>query len=252
MTVKRINHTGRKKILQEDITIVVADLGPRVSQFTAEIALANYELPNDASVFVEAYALTLCQRFSFGQIGNFVQPDDLSLTRFDSVEGLKFRVRVVERIEGRKRILAEANQVSPRSADGDEQGSPLLPVCPSADMGDEIYKVEMEGSPVLSINSSVGDWRAVSTSSIFVAVVYPAVLRQILSEILFIEQHDDIEDEEDWRSQWLRFGRAMPNVGEVPDLNAATELRDWIDSVVGTFARIHGTLSTFAAGWKGA
>lgn len=252
MTVKRVNHTGRQKILQDDITVVVMDVGPRMSRFTADIKLVDYNLPKEAGVFVEAYALSLCQRFSFGQIGDYSPPDDLTLTSFASVESLKFRVKVVEQSEGRKRILAEADQISPRSQDGDALGSPLLPVRPSTDLGEVVYRVEMVDAPVLSINASVGDWRAVSTSSMFVAVVYPAVLRQILTEILVMDEHDDVDDEDDWRSQWLRFGCSMPNASEIPNLSETTELRDWIDSVVGAFARLHSTLSTFAAGWQGA
>jgi len=251
MTVKRINHTGRRKILQDDISIVVTDNGPRASRFSADIALVDYKLPNDAAVFVDAYGLSLFQRFSFGVVGDYSAPDDLTLTSFDSIESVKFRVKVVEQSDGRKRILAEADQISPRSEEGEQLGSSMLPVRPSMDLGDVVFKVEMADSPVLLVNASVGDWRAVSASSMFVSLVYPAVFQQILTEILLVQKHDDVEDDDDWRSRWLRFGRSMPNTSELPKVEDSIEIRDWIDSVVESFTRLHTTLSKFKHGWLG-
>ena len=114
MTIRRINHTGRAKIRREDIEIRIEDRGARKSSFSAEIKLADYALPDEANVYLEAYAPSICQRFSCGQIGNLHLPRDLVLSEFDSIENVKFRIKIVSSSKGNKHILAEADQLFSR------------------------------------------------------------------------------------------------------------------------------------------
>jgi hypothetical protein len=251
MTIRRINYTGRTRIRQEDVSICVSDKGPRRSEFVAKLNLTSYALPDDAAVFVEAYALSVCQRFSFGRIGYYSPPDVLCLSDFDNVDALKFRVKVVQRTDGNKHILAEADKIVAKRSDENSAKNPLLPVCPSPDLGQDVFRIEYSDAPLLQINAAVGDWKTVSTSPVFVALVYPSIIRQILERVLLQDEHDDTDDSEDWRSQWLRFALCQPNVGTIPDLNNEIEVYEWIDSVIDAFTRYHETLNLFKNTWTG-
>ncbi len=198
-----------------------------------------------------AYALSVCQRFSFGSIGNYSPPDVLHLSGFDSVDALKFRVKIVQRTEGNKHILAEADKIAPKRSDENGAKNPLLPVRPSSELGQDVFRIDYSDAPLLQINLAVGDWKAVSRSPVFIALVYPASMRQILERVLLQDKHDDVDDSEDWRSQWLNFALCLPNVGTKPDLNNEIEVREWIDSAIDAFTRHHETLNLFRDAWAG-
>lgn len=250
MTIKRINYTGRTRINREHINITVMEEEPRRSEFVANLDLSGYDLPQEAAVFVEAYALSVCQRFDFGRIGNFSPPETLCLSAFDNVDALKFRVKVVQLTQGKKHILAEADKITPGRADEDGARTPLLPVLPR-DLGEDVFRLDFTNDPVLRINSSVGDWKAVSTSRMFITLAYPSILRQILGCVLIQDRHDDVDDTGDWRSLWLRFTLSLPNVGPIPDVENAGDVLDWIDTAIDSFARNHGMLTMFKNAWLG-
>ena len=68
MSIRRINSTGRKKIVRGDARISVRPDPDGVLTFNAMINLADYDLPNDAHVFVEAYRQTTFMRFRHGTV----------------------------------------------------------------------------------------------------------------------------------------------------------------------------------------
>jgi hypothetical protein len=69
MSIRRINSTGRKKIVREDARIFVRTDSDGVLTFDAVLDLTNYNLPEDACVFVEAYRQTTFMRFPHGTVG---------------------------------------------------------------------------------------------------------------------------------------------------------------------------------------
>lgn len=254
MTIRRINHTGRIKIRREDVDIIVNDNGPRRSDFRATLNLTGYSLPDTANIFVEAYAPSVCQRFSFGEIGNFRAPERLVLSEFDSAASIKFRVKVIASSNGNKHILAEADQLSSNSGEDGDSVRPLLPVDRSNDLGDEVFRLDglnENDSPVLLINASIADWKSVSTSRLFVALAFPSIIRQILTVVLLRDGHTDMDDTEDWRSLWLRFAHSFPSVSEIPDPSNELAVEDWIETAVRAFAQFHDLLSHFQTSWTG-
>ncbi|MCC7409777.1 MAG: hypothetical protein IT442_17055 [Phycisphaeraceae bacterium] len=43
-----------------------------------------------------------------------------------------------------------------------------------------------------------------------------AARREILTQILHIDKHFDLEDMTDWQSQWLAFAQGLPGVPDAP------------------------------------
>jgi hypothetical protein len=72
-------------------------------------------------------------------------------------------------------------------------------------------------------------------------LVYPGVMRQVLSKILIDEKWtDDEEDDGEWQSDWVRFARALSGRQELPHPEDEKQREAWIDESVAAFARRHG------------
>ncbi len=249
--IRKFNYTGRERILREDVRILLKEEdGQRA--FDASIDLDGYELPGGALVDVEAYrsGSPTWMRFSFGTVAKVEAPGDLTLTEFDSFDGIKFRVRVTSVEEPAGLLLAEADRITLKKPDEEKENRvSLLPVVPD-DLGEQLWRVDFEEEPALLVNRAVGDWRAVSLSPGFVALVYPAVLREVLTRTLLFEKHFDVDDPEDPLSKWLRFALLLPGIADPPAEDEGLEAtRDWIERAVGAFARRCGILAKFATFW---
>lgn len=251
--IKRLNYTGRRRIRREDVIIQVTNEGTSVPTFSAQLSLGRYRLPASARVFVEAYRQTSWQRFDLGTVGEPRLPDDRRLSAFGSVEGVFFRVKIVEAGEpgsdGRPaRILGHADRLRPRVLDEVERTS-LLPLDPG-DFRDEVWRLEFDetGPPVLKVSRHlVPDWRCLPGTREFTALALPGIFRSILTRILLVDQHLDLEDVSDWRTQWLRFALGLPGVAGLPANDGDAE--QWIDDTVGAFSRHARIADRFREWW---
>jgi hypothetical protein len=248
--IRRFNYTDRLRIRRADVRIVLREEEGQL-KFDADLhALAEYDLPPESLVFVEAYRQTNWMRFNFGQVGAISPDKNRTLHLFDSPEGLKFRLKVTP--SGDTHILlAEADQIALARPDQSEGArTPLLPVKPQK-LGDEIYRLDFsDDRPLLLINSDAGDYADIARSPAFVSLVYPAVFREVLTRILLVEKHDDDSNRDDWKSQWLRFASLNPGLGELPDPAQTEERSDWIDKVVSVFSKQLQIRAKFAEFWK--
>jgi hypothetical protein len=249
--IRRLNYTGRVRIRREDVLIHVgsADEGFPVS---ANLALGEYDFPSDALVSLEAYRQTTWMRFPYGTVGDIQapQPENRSLAEFDVPDGVLFRLKITQ--AGDKHILlGVADRIPAGSPSDDADREPLLPVVP-AQLGDEIWQLDASDEPRLLVNKSVvSDWRQLAISPVFVALVYPAALRQILESILLWQQHRDVDDEYDWRSKWLRFAIFLPGVDrELPDKEDEDATKQWIADAVAAFSEKLTLGEKFAEAWQ--
>lgn len=254
MSIRRINSTGRKKILREDACIFVRPDADGTLTFNATLNLEDYELPPDALVFVEAYRQTTFMRFSHGTVAAPQPPPDVRrrLTEFASPEGLQFRVKVTSAGERPGLLLAEADQIPVR--DDEEQPEhrlALLPPAP-ADLGHEAWRIDFTSNgPLLLINERAGDWKGVAASPLFRSLVYPAAMRQILWHVYKVEETRTMEDPENWASRWLSFASGFPGVGTPPlGSDEDDEWGEWITEAVESFARKHQMFDHFKSEYE--
>jgi hypothetical protein len=249
--IRRFNYTGRVLIRRPDARVVLANSDGQ-SAFEADLSLADYDLPAEARVFVESYRQTTWMRFDFGRIGAIQRPNDCRLTEFDSPEGILFRVKVVAPAE-KHTLLAEADRIPLAKIEEEETPrAPLLPVKPQR-LGDEIYRLDFSSPtnrPLLLINSDAGDYSLIAKSPAFMALVYPAVFREVLLRILIVDKHDDYDDADDWRSQWIRFAILLPGLGELPKADETEDRFDWMEKAVTSFARRIQVRAKFAEFWR--
>jgi hypothetical protein len=202
----------------------------------------KYELPPQGEVYLEAYQPSIWMRFNYGCVAKIQPPKNRALEKFDSLEGIKFRVKVTS-AEGNHRLLAEADKI--RLEDQDENiggGYSLLNVVSKSGMGDEIYRVnfsDTDGSPDLWINNEQNK-RVVVRSAEFQTVALPSIFREILTRIIIVYKWTDDDDDTDWKCLWIQFAKIFSPDPEIPNPENEQEQEDcfvWIDGAVSGFAK---------------
>jgi hypothetical protein len=252
MAIRRLNYTGRKKIRREDLTIALHEKPNTQATFDADLTkLSEYKLPDNATVFVEARQQTRWMRFDFGTVGKISPVADRTLTEFDTLDGLQFSVKVTAVTGDVGKLLAEADGIPVRfPGEVEERRDPLLPV-KAEDIGHEVYKLDFSGDPpMLLVNRNAGDKDAIARSPLFMSIVYPAALREILARIIYVEGLDDADDDGDtWQARWLKFAVGLPAVGPVPAKDEG-DRDQWIDDAVAAFALSQNMLERFTTAWQ--
>lgn len=234
--IRRINHTGRKRILREHVSITVDDRR-KPATFTAGLTLDSLKFNADARVVIEAYRGSggLWMSFDWGRVTAMQKPPTATLTDFDSVDGLLFRVRVIAVHEPHK-ILGEADKL-PFVLVG-ELPNPKLPLIKtrSADLGELVWDLDFDAEPPeLRINQALGNWRVVAHDKAFRSLVYPALLRELLVRVLIIEGWSGDADDDDWKAKWIKFGcKLAPGYSE--PFADRSEKYEFIESAVQALA----------------
>jgi hypothetical protein len=234
--IRRINHTGRKRIGRSQVRVEVDDR-TQPATFAAHLALDPKNYPGDAKVVVEAYRGSggHWSAYDWGRVAALRKPATATLAGFETVDGLLFRVRVVSTREPHK-IVAEADQL-PFVRIGEEPTTHkwLIDV-KSADLGDLVWEVDLDAEPpLLLINKALGNWKAVTHDRTFRALVLPEVFRSILVELLLVQQWSEDAESEDWRARWLRFSRKLAPGFSEPLVEE--ERREFIEAAVAALAR---------------
>lgn len=251
--LRSYNFTGRKPIDPSRVSIVLSDRdGGRAVDAT--VRLDGMRLPSDARVYVEAFYKASYMRFDGGSVDRPAAIRTQPLTDIESGGRVNFRVKVVDESGEFGRILADADNLTPlEGGEAPSNRKALLPVQP-ADLGEVIWKLGSEpGGFVLYVNNRIPNVREVlRTDAVFFSLVYPAAVREILTRILFVEEHFDANDDsDDWRSLWLRFARDLGAGGPPrPDEDAdpaeqRLEHLSWIDAAVEVFCASHRTNSRY-------
>ena len=246
--IKRVNSTGRRRISRENVQIEVFDGTPRT--FDAIVDLSGFDAPADAQVVLEAGCAgsNTIPRFQWGTVGNLLPAEDRQLSGLYG-ENVFFSLKIIDRTEQFGRILGVAENIRPikggkKTATG-RRG--ILPV-ESADLGDELFRIDFRTEDVyLMVNEKVPDLKDRVRYDPFVyGLVYPPVVRQILSRAL-ATQLDDEENPDSWAALWLKFARNLHPENSTPPVEDDEEEQDeWIDDVVDQFCKSHGLLEKFA------
>lgn len=236
----RINYTGRKKIPLDRISITVSRRDHAAESFDASIRLEGMGLPDEAKVYIEAYHRTDLVRYPFGTVANIVRPEDTGLSHLAHNENLRFRVMVVDESDKRGLILASANRIRPA---GIYLKRSILPV-EFRDLGRQVWKVDYTGDePVLLLNEKIPNIHNLAKADPrFHLYIYPAVMREILAHIFFVDRIDDIEEPADeWHRTWLEFAKRFSGDDTLLQLDLGDEhsvrvdVLNWIDRVVEEF-----------------
>ncbi|HEY1793335.1 MAG TPA: hypothetical protein VGG34_10490 [Opitutaceae bacterium] len=249
--IRRFNYTDRLKIPHQNVRLAWVDSGNGPLQFKGEFDLElDRLLDPSGAVFVEAYIGPAVMRFSFGTVAHREHPEDTRLTDFPP--GLKplFRIRVVDRSID-KRVLAWADAVSPLAPDEVEGGRrSILPV-ETVDLGPRVWNLRIDSNKFfLQLNSAIRephDITVMARDADFIALVYPAVIRQILTHLLLGPETESVEEDHDWLTfaAALTGRRAPTNDGDAGEELFMSDVEDWITEAVEAFCLQQHAAETF-------
>lgn len=219
--------------------------------FNAAVDLSGILLPANGRVFVEAYHRTGYQRFDFGTAADVKPPADRRLSHFSEGAVPLFRVKVVDRTEAHGRILASVDKIRPKDTENEPAGDQSLLFVEYDDLGDVVWTLDLEGDwPVLKLNKSAQEISLIASSdSRFLSLVYPEVVRQVLTRIVIEDDHLDPNCDDDWPSLWLQMACRVLGVSEPPQ-GTESERTVWVERAVDAFGTHHDMLKKFHQGFQ--
>ncbi len=246
--IRQFNYTNRKRIPREKVQIKLREQGKNPPAFDAAIDLKELKLPEAARVYVEAYYRDSYMRFDFGTVTHVGSQDERSLRDIDNREVIYFRVKVVDPSGEHGKILAEVDGIIPNASDGPGLRVSILEVRFEENLGSQAWSLELSdaATPVLIVNKRVGSKEYVRSDDAFFSLVYPAVVREILTRIVVIDGHEYDLDNDDWWQRWLYFVCSLPNVGQPPGGDDDFSIKyEWIDVAVKSFCEVQSACGRF-------
>ena len=216
--IRRFNYTGRTKIARNRVSISLLN-DRKGKYFTAKINLDELGFPADAKIYIEPNYKGVYQRFSFGTVAKFKEPDSTFLSELPETELAYFDISIVDETGNIGLLLGTAKGIAVSTDGAPNDRIPLLPVNPT-DLGNQFWKLSFdsgdEGRPVLEINRNIPEPFEMARNNInFISLVYPMAFRQVLTRL--IQEGDVDTDEDSWISQWLKFISQVLNIKSVPE-----------------------------------
>ncbi len=244
--IRKFNYTGRKKIRRSDVRIDLLRGDDNRRFFDLGLQLEDLALPETARLYVEAYHRSGYQRYDFGTVGKLRIPADRTLGSISASAMPLFRVKVVDKTGTHGRILASVDKIRPASEDNQPVDSRSLLFVEYDDLGHAVWQLDLDGDwPVLRLNHTVDEISLIASSdNRFLSLVYPEVLRQILTRILIVDEHTDPDCDDDWPSLWLKLACSLPGMS-VPFQASKAGRQAWIENAVEAFCANFNLLDKF-------
>ena len=185
--INHFNYTNRRTIPHKAVRFQIVDGMPK--RFTAAFDFAEFDLPADAKVYVEALSgssKTTPLRFCFGTVAAVVPPDKTELGNL-SVDSVVFNVRVIDETTDMGRVLGVCERIRPSGSDnpGETGRLSILPVMATDTLGERVWRLEFANDHLwLEVNSKIiGVKDLAQRNQQFFSLVYPEVVRQVLTEV---------------------------------------------------------------------
>jgi len=247
--IQRVNSLGRKRISQSCVVIEVHDGDPRT--FDAEINITEAGFPDVASVVLEGTSAgsSIVQRFDCGTVGSLIQPRGEMLDQLTG-QNVFFSLKVIDRSERIGRLLGVADNIRPEKT-GEQTVSGRKGILPveRRPLGQQLWKLDFQEHDVyLFVNSEVpGLSESVRSDPVFYALIYPEVVRQILTRAI-ANGGDPEANDDTWSTLWLSFARKIhPTHANPPEASEMEEIDEWVELVVMSFCDLHGLRNQYLA-----
>ena len=235
------NYTGRKRLDNSTFEIILYEKTGEASEL--EVALHKdqiTEIPDTAVAWVEAHHGSKMMRFCLGPWAQS-KTERYPLKAFDPGEPVLFRIKIVDENDDKHPIKGWRDRIRPVTYDpSGQKKKSILPVYPT-DLGHIAWQIDWSdpSRPILQVNSRINDGREVTSivknDPDFAVLVFPQVLREVLTRLLAQGADDDNENE------WLVFaenlvgskcGRGEENSDEDREL-----VENWVFEVIQGFGR---------------
>jgi hypothetical protein len=212
-------------------------------------------LPEDATVVLEAYNATYLHRMILGPAHLVRSFSGHVLERLPADSPVRFRVKVATRDpEGFPVLLAARDRI--KTVAEEARGESILPIRgkSNAEMRNELWRVERgefaEGEFELWVNSEAGNLLADVKAGApqVVGLILPMAVREIL-RALFLDGEQAAGDEV--RERWLQMGESILGVTRL-DVDGIEdeplEAHAWVDRFVESLCARHSFYASFDQG----
>jgi len=232
---RSFNSTGRKKISLDLLGIRVYKQPDGRRYFSADLSkLANMGLSPDAEVFVEPYVGTSMMRYNFGTLGALTPPTDCPLDELDHGKPPLFRVKVVAHSQKAGQLLAMADRVQPGDSEQETEGRHFLLPLEECDLGEAIWglsDLRSDARPRLQINQRIPDLGSrLATDPILQGAIFPVVVKEVMTAILFGTTDEELE----WVTDWRAFASGLLKE-PLPESPSEEQEEEVIESIVTSF-----------------
>lgn len=251
--IRRFNYTGRTKIPRNrvDISLFKDNEG---KYFRAKVNLEGLKLSPDAKIYIEANYKGVYQRFYFGTVAHFKEPENTRLNELPETELAYFDISVVDETGKVGLLLGKARGIAVSTDGIPNDRIPLLPVNPT-DLKNQFWKLSFDssddGRPVIEINKDLPNFTALIRDDIrFASLVYPAAFRGVLIKLL--EQGEPDTEEDSWVSQWNKFITKVLGIKNFPEPDIdnddlTPEQEAWVDDCVNEYCKKFQLFEKFIA-----
>lgn len=251
--IRRFNYTNRLKISRSriDISLFIDREG---KYFRAKVDLEGLNLPQNAKVYIEANYKGVYQRFHFGTVAQFKEPENTRLNELPETELVYFDIAVVDESGKLGLILGSAKGISVSTDGTPHDRIPLLPVNPT-DLKNQFWKLSFDssddGRPVLEINKNIPDiFEIARNDNKFICLVYPIALRGVLEKLL--KEGDSDAEEGTWMYDWYKFINMFLGIKNKPEMDTENESLTpeqevWIDDCVNEYCKKMQLFEKFTA-----
>jgi hypothetical protein len=91
------------------------------------------------------------------------------------------------------------------------------------------------GGPQLVFSDRLGDWKTFANDPKVKSLIYPSILRSVLTQIVIVEEWVD-DDDHNWRARWLALANGFKPLSDLGDDAQKTDVVQWIEDVVAGFS----------------
>lgn len=246
MAIRRLNFTKRVKLEHQHVQVSLGQENAEgVRAFSVELNLPD-GLPEEAAVSLEAYHSSppIRMRFDLGTVGrlSLPAPDAALLTEFPrEVEAPNFRLKVIDQGAMRGRLLADAQRIRPVDSSEKKDNRQGLLYIGHQGLGGLIWELECDRAgfePTLWIDTEADPARELARDPKFIALVYPEVLRGVLTYLIIHEDSKAIDEESEWGHAWYKLAASLPEMRGDPITpeDGNEERVEWISRAVRAFA----------------
>lgn len=251
--IRRFNYTGRVKIprARVDISLFKDNEG---KYFKAKVNLEGLNLPPDAKIYIEPNYKGVYQRFFFGTVAHFKEPENTRLNELPETELAYFDVSIVDEQNKTGLLLGKAKGIAVSTDGLPNDRLPLLYVNPT-DLKNQFWKLSFDssddGRPTLEINKNIPEMSIMAKTDIrFISLVYPVAFRGVLQKMIEIGDFDAGADT--WVAQWLKFLNVALGIKTLPDTETSNgeltaEQETWIDECVNEYCKKFQLFEKFTA-----
>jgi hypothetical protein len=183
---RRFNSTGRTRIPRSHVEINLQEAldAGAFPIASATIDLAGLDLPDSATVELEAYFRSSSMRFPCGTVASTSVPSTMVLSEIDRGGAVRFRLLVTD-ADRTGRIIAAADGLRPVRDRNSPDRQSLLPLR-ETDLGDQLWKIDVDfrTGPTLLVNGTVpGLASRLREQALLQGLILPHALRMILMEV---------------------------------------------------------------------